>query len=209
VAASIENYVPQVVPREVSSRRAACAWLLACAGASVFVGLIIAAPVLESRGHAAAGWMVYRLFAPLCHQIPERSFYVAGHPLAVCARCAGIYAGFIACLFVYPLVRSLKRTETPRRAWLIAAALPTTVDFLVNFTGLWHNTHTSRLLTGALVGACAVFFIVPGLIEIAQTFGRNFAARSQNDLWLDGSSPREATGAHACGDPVSRQQLCN
>jgi uncharacterized membrane protein len=209
VAASVENYVPQVSsPREVSRGRAVGAWLLACTGATLFVGLICAAPILESRGQGTAGWMIYRLFAPLCHQIPERSFYVAGHPLAVCARCTGVYAGFAACLFVYPLLRSLRRTDAPHRAWLVAAALPTTLDFLVNFTGLWHNTHLSRVSTGALLGAGAVFFTLPGLIDIVQTFGRNLSPRSTNDPVLYGTSPREAAGAHAGGDTVSRRHLC-
>ena len=172
MAAPIENYLPQVAAREWSARRAACAWAMACAVALVFVALIFSAPVLESSGHAGAAWVIYHAFAPLCHQIAERSFYVAGHPLAVCARCTGVYAGFAACLVLYPLVRPLRRTDAPARAWLVIAALPATIDFLTNFTGLAHNTHLSRLATGAWLGAGAVFFVVPGLVEIAQGYGR-------------------------------------
>jgi uncharacterized membrane protein len=169
VAASVENYVPQVARREVVMGRAVCAWLLACAGASAYLALIFAAPLAEAAGHGALGWALYRGFAPLCHQIAGRSFYVAGHPLAVCARCFGVYAGFAACLLLYPLVRSLRRTDAPGRGWLVAIALPCVVDFLINFTGPWHNTHASRALTGAWLGAGAVFFVVPGLVDAAQT----------------------------------------
>jgi uncharacterized membrane protein len=176
VAASIENYVPQPARRGIAPGRAVVAWLLACAGAWAFVGLVFAAPLLEARGHGLASWAVYRLFASLCHQLPERSFYVAGHPLAVCARCAGVYIGYAVCLALYPLVRNLRRTDTPRRAWLVAASLPCVADFLVNFTGLWYNTHASRALTGALLGAVAVFYTLPGLVEIAQGIGRSRAA---------------------------------
>jgi uncharacterized membrane protein len=174
---SIASYVPQSAPREVAPGRAVVAWLLACAGAFGFVGLIFAAPVLEARGHGLASSAVYRLFASLCHQLPERSFYVAGYPLAVCARCAGVYFGYAICLALYPLVRSVRRTDTPRRAWLVAASLPCVADFLVNFTGLWYNTHASRALTGALLGASAVFYTLPGLVEIAQGLGRSRAAK--------------------------------
>jgi uncharacterized membrane protein len=172
VAASAENYVPQVAPREVALGRAVCAWLLACAGALAFVALIFAAPLAEASGHPAIGWFLYRAFAPLCHQIAERSFYAAGYPLAVCARCFGVYAGFTACLLLYPLALSLRRTEAPRRGWLVLFALPCVVDFLINFATPWHNTHASRALTGAWLGAGAVFFVAPGLIGAAQTLRR-------------------------------------
>ena len=32
----------------------------------------------------------------VCHQIPERSFHIAGVQLPVCARCTGLYAGALA-----------------------------------------------------------------------------------------------------------------
>jgi uncharacterized membrane protein len=169
------GYVPQVAHREVALGRAVCAWLLSCAGSLIYLALIFAAPLAEASGHRAIGWSLYRVFAPLCHQIPERSFYVAGHPLAVCARCAGVYAGFTVCLLLYPLVRSLRRTDAPRRGWLVLIALPCVLDYLVNFTGLWHNTHASRALTGAWLGAGAVFFVAPGLIDAAQTLRRRRA----------------------------------
>ncbi|MDT7603286.1 MAG: hypothetical protein QOF61_1283 [Acidobacteriota bacterium] len=183
MAASIENYVPQIAPRRSASRRAVCAWLLSSTVALLFVALLFAAPVLESSGHAAGAWVIYHSFAPLCHQIAERSFYVAGHPLAVCARCTGVYAGFAACLWLYPLVRPLRRTDAPRRAWLLVAIAPTSVDFLINFTGLAHNTHLSRLLTGAWLGAGAVFFVLPGLVEIAETYRRDRTADPSRALF--------------------------
>jgi uncharacterized membrane protein len=185
VAVSIEHYVPQVARREVSLRRAVGAWLSACAGSLALVTLIFAAPLAEASGHTALGWFLYRVFAPLCHQIAERSFYVAGHPLAVCARCFGAYAGFTACLLLYPLVRSLRRTDAPRRGWLVVIALPCVVDFLINFTGLAHNTHASRALTGAWLGAGAVFFVAPGLIDAAQTWRLKRRAATTTARGLD------------------------
>jgi uncharacterized membrane protein len=111
--------------------------------------------------------VIYGAFAPLCHQLPERSYFIDGHKLAVCSRCTGIYAGFAFTLLLYPLVRSLRNTATPPRSVLILAALPLAIDFSLTFFGFWENTHTSRLLTGALLGSVAVFYVMPGIIDLS------------------------------------------
>jgi uncharacterized membrane protein len=148
-------------------------------GALAFVGLIVSAPLALAGGRSGWAGVVYGGFHIACHQIPERSFYLAGHPLAVCARCAGIYAGFAAGVVAYPLVRSVERRDTPPRAWLMLAALPLALDFALGFSGIWENTHLSRVLTGALLGAVAVFYIVPGLFDFVQTGWRTlFQARA-------------------------------
>jgi hypothetical protein len=59
------------------------------------------------------------------------------------------------------------------------AALPLALDFALGFFGIWENTHLSRVLTGALLGAVAVFYIVPGLFDFVQTGWRTlFQARA-------------------------------
>ena len=79
------------------------------------LSLIVIAPMLAAQGRNSIALVIYTAFSKFCHQIPERSFEIAGHPLAVCARCTGIYFGFAAGVLVYPLVRSLKRTDAPAR----------------------------------------------------------------------------------------------
>ena len=165
------GYVPQVAAGEgwgAGRGRAWAAWALAAGGALLFVGLLFFAPLAASAGHDAAASAVYRALHLVCHQMPERSFHVAGHPLAVCARCAGIYFGFAAAALAYPLVRSVRRTDAPARGWLLLAVLPLALDFALNFAGLRENTHLSRALTGALLGAACVFYVVPGLVDLAR-----------------------------------------
>jgi uncharacterized membrane protein len=87
--------------------------------------------------------------------------------MGVCARCTGIYFGFALTLLAYPLVRSLRSTTTPARKWLLLAALPLAIDFSLTFFGVWENTHTSRLLTGLLLGSVAVFYIMPGIVDLS------------------------------------------
>ena len=142
-------------------------WLIVLALALSICALIIAAPVAVANGHWAIAFNIYLPFSYLCHQIPARSFYFAQHPLAVCARCTGIYAGFLLGVIIYPLVRSLRSTVTPERKWLFIAAIPLAIDLSLEFLGIWHNTHSSRFFTGALLGSVVVFYVLPGLLELS------------------------------------------
>ena len=155
------------VPQSTSNRRPLLMWLVLALGSAGAIGLIVGAPLALKAGWPLLGLTLYRSFSYLCHQIPERSFFVAGHPFAVCSRCFGLYAGFAAAVIFYPLVKSLRTTETPARKWLLVAALPMAIDFSIEFLGLGHNSHFSRFSTGALIGAVAVFYIVPGLMELS------------------------------------------
>jgi uncharacterized membrane protein len=132
---------------------------------------------LTAHGHEVLGQTIYQGFSSVCHQIPERSFTIAGHSFAVCARCTGLYAGLTAGILFYPLVRSLRSTETPARLWLFIAAAPTALDFFLGFAGIWPNTHLSRVVTGALLGAVAALFIVPGLLDFSRMNWRRSFAR--------------------------------
>ena len=130
------------------------------------------APVAAASGHRDVAKVIYGAFATFCHQLPERSYFIDGHQLAVCSRCTGIYGGFAFTLLLYPLIRSLKNPIMPRPSWLLLAALPLAIDFGVNFFGFWQNTHTSRLLTGALLGSAVVFYVMPGIIDLSLRYAR-------------------------------------
>ena len=160
----------------MSLRMPLIVWGVAAGCALLLLALIFAAPSALSHRHPLIGSAIYQIFRPFCHQIPARSFYFEGHPLAVCARCSGLYIGFAVGALLYPLVRSLRRSDAPARAWLIAAALPTATDFALGFSGIWANTHLSRSVTGALLGAVVAFFVVPGLVDASRINWRQFFA---------------------------------
>ena len=142
-------------------------WLVLLLGALATVTAIIAAPFAVATGHAFIAQQIYQTFSHLCHQIPARSFFVHDHPLAVCARCTGIYSGFALATLIYPLTRSLRNTRTPERKWLLVAAALLAIDVGLDLLGVWQNTHTTRVLTGLLLGGVAVFYVVPGLVELS------------------------------------------
>ncbi len=65
---------------------------------TALLAAIVAAPLAASSARPEA-WFLYQAFAPFCHQIPQRSWEIQGYPLAVCARCCGVYGGlFLAAL---------------------------------------------------------------------------------------------------------------
>jgi uncharacterized membrane protein len=130
----------------------------------VWLGMIFAAPWLMAQNYPLSALSLYQIFSVICHQIPDRTFFLWGFPLAVCSRCAGIYAGFIGGLILYPLARDLSNERFPPRRWLVGAATPMMIDFAVGYVGLWPSSFLSRTVTGFLFGAGAAFFILPGFI---------------------------------------------
>lgn len=180
------HYVSQVGEHAEKSLRASVAlWGAAVFIMLVWMGMIFSAPVAVEKGYTFFPFVIYRAFSYLCHQIPERSFHIFGHPFAVCARCTGIYSGLTLGFLVYPLFRSLRHAESPSRIWLLLAPVPTGIDFMLGYTGIWANTHYSRLLTGAILGIGCAFFIVPGLVDIAQTNWRNFFKKESSVTTTD------------------------
>lgn len=146
-------------------------WVVSVALISFILLLILAAPLAAANNYPHLALTIYRSFASICHQLPERSFFIAGRPFAVCARCTGIYGGFALLLVLYPLIRPLKSTYLPPPKWLFLAAVPLTIDFGLTFLGIWENTHTTRLLTGMLLGGVTVFYVMPGLAELSERVG--------------------------------------
>jgi uncharacterized membrane protein len=153
-------------------------WATISSLALVVVGLIVAAPLALAQNHFDFASAIYRTFSYACHQIPERSFHLAQHQFAVCSRCTGLYAGFAFATLGYPLLRSLKRTDTPRITWLILAAVPLAIDFALGYFSIWQNNHFSRFTTGALLGAVAAFYVIPGVMDLGLKFAHNLSEKN-------------------------------
>ena len=189
----------QYIPQCIVDRRPVMVWLIAVTGTVLLIALILGAPLALANGHGVLGLIIYQAFSYLCHQIPERSLFIAGHPLAVCSRCSGIYAGFATALLFYPLLTSLSQTETPQRKWLLIGALPLALDFSLGFFGIWQNAHVSRFATGALLGAVAVFYIMPGLTDLSLRW-RSLAGRTSEKTQPQAASTTKVNGASGPSD---------
>jgi uncharacterized membrane protein len=197
-----DAYVPQraaAADAARSQRAALLVWAITAAIALGLVGLILCAPLLLANGHTAPALTIYGVFSNVCHQLPERSFFIEGHKLAVCSRCTGLYTGFALSVLLYPLLTpALNRVDTPRRLWLVLSLIPVTIDWSLGFFDLWANTHTSRLLTGALFGGVAAIYVIPGLVDLGQSAWRSKAARRS-----DHTEGRATTADNAASLPPS------
>ena len=156
-------------------------WATITLFAFVLVASVVGAPFAQAHGHPDFASSIYKTFSYVCHQIPERSFHLAGHQFAVCSRCTGLYVGFAVAALVYPLARSLQRTDTPSRLWLMLATLPLLIDFALGYFSIWDNTHLSRFLTGALLSSVAVFYVMPGLIDLSSAIARRLGRESASE----------------------------
>ena len=120
-------------------------------GATVWCALILAAPAF------GVTW-VYRFFAILCHQEPERSWQILGNPLPVCIRCASIYFAFTASLWL-GLQANLR--------WLRIAICLMLCEFLLARVVI--DAAMLRSVSGILVGLTAAPFVKQGVEEICDS----------------------------------------
>jgi uncharacterized membrane protein len=94
------------------------------------------------------GALLDSVFIVVCHRRPERTLVLAGIPMPLCSRCAGIALGIALGGLVARPSPSLRATRT---AALIATLLMI-ADVLAQDLGLHPIWHSSRIATGALFG---------------------------------------------------------
>ncbi len=106
----------------------------------------------------ALGRLVDDAFFPLCHHLAGRVLVLAGVPMCVCSRCAGLYAGMVLGF----VLGELGRAANPRR-WVTGALALTLLDVATQDAGLHLPYHPARLATGALLGWAITAWMVAEL----------------------------------------------
>jgi len=149
------------------------------------------APAIAARAQATpieGGFLlaVYAIGSGICHQRPERSFFLWSHQMPVCARCAGIYFGAAIAALVAITLPPLKGWPTtggegrpttagamgPRvsarvwRAILVAASLPTAASIFYEWITGDMPSHWVRAATGLPLGAAIAATVVSALAPL-------------------------------------------
>lgn len=125
----------------------------------VLVGLAGLVPWIASLLNPPA--LLRFLFRATCHQLPERSLFLAGEQMLVCSRCAGVYAG----VFLGSLLPVPKRWFRAARPLLVASFLVVGLDVALQDLGVHPVWHSARLLTGAQLGWVIAALLSRALIE--------------------------------------------
>ncbi|MBI2864776.1 MAG: DUF2085 domain-containing protein [Chloroflexi bacterium] len=137
-------------------------WLaLANLASFVFVFLAVLAPVLMASGLALPARAVYLVYKAFCHQLPYRSYFIAGYQMAFCQRNTAIYASMLVAGLGFALVRSrLKPLDW--RLYLVMIA-PMAVDGFTQLFGLRESNWELRTITGALFGIGTIWLVYPSV----------------------------------------------
>jgi uncharacterized membrane protein len=151
------------------------AMLVSLLGASLFVVGIFVAPILDETATPGAE-LARAPYTPLCHQMEERSLTFVDHPLAVCARCTGLYVGGLAGLFL-ALCFAGVRAARPGPLWLLALSLPSLVDVLLPWLGWAGAPNWPRMWMAVPPGILAGIYLAIGIHDLVDR-GTSRRARS-------------------------------
>lgn len=101
-------------------------------------------PKEEKGYHCWRKWMEFGEKTG-CHQKPERSFFIHGYQMPVCARCFGVILGYLIAVPSFFIFGFLKMISLGGCVLMFA-------DWLVQAAGLLKSTNYRRLITGILGG---------------------------------------------------------
>jgi uncharacterized membrane protein len=95
----------------------------------MYAGLPWLSPLLRRAGFERLGAWIFGVYRTLCHQLPQRSFFVEQYQVCYCHRCTALYTSLLAMSLIYTWGRW--RYALPWR-WAALFALPMVID------GGWH-----------------------------------------------------------------------
>ena len=98
----------------------------------------------------------------VCHQNPDRSFFINGHQFPVCARCTGIIISFIIAIIL--LSNNIKINFFTS----IILVLIMFIDWFIQFLKIKESTNLRRLITGLIGGLGLSFFYYHIILFIKQ-----------------------------------------
>lgn len=162
---------------------------------ALYVGVPLLAPIFMDAGWTIPAKVIYTVYRPLCHQIPERSYFLGGpkhayspeelaaagvetHPLsrdigneaigwkvAFCQRDVAIYGSILLTGLAYALIRRRWRNWKMPFRYYLLFLVPMGIDGLLQLFGVHDSTWVLRTITGAIFGAGSVLFAYPYLEE--------------------------------------------
>lgn len=161
----------------------------------LYVGLPLLAPVLMDAGWTTPAKILYTVYRPTCHQLPERSYFLGGPKyaylseelaaagvnvqpfsrdigneavgwkVAFCQRDVAIYGSIFLAGLVYALIRPRLGSWKMQFRYYLLFMVPMGIDGLLQLFGLHESTWVMRTITGSIFGIGSVLFAYPYLEE--------------------------------------------
>jgi len=133
-------------------------------GAVAWFAAILLAPIAiasPTRVLSVAAAASYAGGSRICHQRPERCFWIHGRPMPVCGRCTGLYAG---AALAAPLALFLAAGASGRaRSIALATAVPTLTTWGLEMAGLAHPSNSVRAIAALPLGFAAAWLVITQL----------------------------------------------
>jgi uncharacterized membrane protein len=161
----------------------------------LYVGLPLLAPVLMNAGWTLPAKVIYTVYRPTCHQLPERSYFLGGHQhaytaeelaeagveirpfsrdigneavgwkVAFCQRDVAIYGSIFLTGLVYALIRRRLGKWKMPFRYYLLFLVPMGIDGLLQLVGIHESTWVLRTITGVIFGVGSALFAYPYLEE--------------------------------------------
>ena len=96
-----------------------------------------------------------------CHQKPERSFFIRQYQFPVCARCLGVWLGYVIGLLTFKLY-------TPSFVVCILLMCIMLFDWLLQYNEIIMSNNHRRLITGMMCGYGLIILIIKTIIQFYQ-----------------------------------------
>jgi uncharacterized membrane protein len=119
-----------------------------------------AVPALMRAGQSEAGIFLWTVLSPLCHQKSERSLFMLGWQMGMCARCTTMFLASMVpglVLFVRPELVMKRIALYPAALGLMA---PMIIEILFTLVFQTDFDVKVRMVMGALYGAGAALFTI-------------------------------------------------
>ncbi len=137
------------------------AYFLVVAGELLWLSLLGVTPYLAAKGHILSSNLLYYFFSHFCHQRPERSLFLFGEQLPVCARDTSLYIAAFLATIAYPHLKDMCTKALPSKWYLVTFLLPIAIDGSTQLFGLRESTNLLRVITGFWAGLIVPFYFIP------------------------------------------------
>ena len=127
-----------------------------------FTGLFLNILLPDNISRIFPGIFIDKVYSLVCHQNADKSFFISGEKLEVCARCTGIYTGgliFSIIAIMMPGIRSGSKNL------LLLSMIPIALDVFLYWVGIYDYSKWIAFSTGFVLGSVSILYIFKGIEE--------------------------------------------